>query len=143
MLCLFASGATRDPNNKPTIEKTNRKKTMKETLTTLEVADRLFRDENASWTYSGARALAEYLEEYEESTGEEMELDIVAIRCDFAQWASLQEWAHDYFSNALEEMGFDDGEEIDDEEFDEKIREYIQDHGELIEFDGGIIVSSF
>ncbi len=116
---------------------------MKETLSTLEVADRLFRDENANWTYAGAHALAEYLEEYEESTGEEMEFDRVAIRCDFTQWASLQEWAHDYFSNAWQEMGFDEIEEIDDKEFDEKIREYIQDHGQLIEFDGGIIVSSF
>ena len=40
-------------------------------------------------------------------------------------------------------MGFDETEEIDDDEFDEKIREYIQDNAQLIEFDGGVIVSSF
>jgi len=116
---------------------------MKTTLTTSEAADILFKDSNANWSYAGARALAEYLEEYEESTGEEMELDTCAIRCDFSEYSSLLDWAHDYFSNALEELGFDETEENDDDEIDEKIREYIQDHGQLIEFEGGIIVSSF
>jgi hypothetical protein len=38
-----------------------------------------------------------------------------------------------------------DGETVTngEEEIEEAIREYIQDHGSLIEFDGGIIVSSF
>jgi len=116
---------------------------MKKTLTTYDTAHELMQDDNANWTRSGAFALAEYLEEYEESTGEELELDVVAIRCDFSQYDSLQDWAHDYFSNAREEMGFDETEDIDDEEFDEKIREYIHDNGQLIEFNGGIIVSSF
>jgi hypothetical protein len=116
---------------------------MKTTLSTSEAADILFKDSTANWSSAGAHALAEYLEEYEESTGEELEFDYVAIRCDFAEWDSLQNWAHDYFSNAWQEMGFDESEEVDDDEFDDKIREYIQGHGQLIEFDGGIIVSSF
>ena len=113
------------------------------TLNTHEVADELLKDSNARWSRAGAFALAEYLEEYEESTGEEMELDVCAIRCDFSEHSSLQDWAHDHFSNALEELGFDETEENDDDEVDSKIRDYIQDHGQLIEFDGGIIVSSF
>ncbi len=113
------------------------------TLNTYQIADELLKDSNARWSRAGAYALAEYLEEYEESTGEEIELDTCAIRCDFSEYASLQDWAHDYFSNALEELGFDETEENDDDEVDSKIREYIQDHGQLIEFDGGVIVSSF
>ena len=116
---------------------------MKMTLNTSQIADALKNDTYASWSYNGSRALAEYLEEYEESTGEELELDTCAIRCDFSEYASLQDWAHDYFSNALEELGFDETEENDDVEIDGKIREYIQDHGQLIEFDGGVIVSRF
>jgi hypothetical protein len=115
---------------------------MKMTLTTHAVANELRKDDNASWSYAGAFALAEYLEELEDSTGEEMELDVVAIRCDFSEYSSLQEWAHDHFSNAWEELGIDE-EDADDEELDGKIREYIQDNGQLIEFDGGVIVSSF
>jgi len=113
------------------------------TLTKSQVADELRKDSNAGWTYAGANALAEYFEEYEESTGEEMELDTCAIRCDFSEYASLLDWANEYFSNALEELGFDETDENDDDEVNDKIREYINNRGQLIEFNGGIIVSQF
>jgi hypothetical protein len=99
------------------------------------VADLLIADNNANWSNAGARALAEYLEEMEEETGEEMELDVVAIRCDFSEFASLANWADEY--------GFSIDEDEDEEAAEESIREYIKDRGELVEFDGGIIVSSF
>ena len=116
---------------------------MKKTLTQYDIAEELMNDIHAAWTRAGAFALAEYFEQIEMDTNEELDFDAVAIRCDFSQYESLQDWAHDYFSNAKEEMGFDETEEIDDDEFDEKIREYIQDNAQLIEFDGGVIVSSF
>lgn len=116
---------------------------MKMTLNTYQIADELLKDTNVCWSRAGAFALAEYLEEYEENTGEEMELDVCAICCDFYEYSSLQDWAHDHFSNAWQELGFDETEETDDDEFEEKIRSYIQDHGQLIEFDGGVIVSRF
>jgi len=115
---------------------------MKVTLNTNEIADRLSSDKNSSFSYGGASALAEYLEDYEKSTGEEMEFDLVAIRCDFSEYESLQEWAHDHFSNAWEELGFDE-KDFDSDEFDDAIREYITDHCTLIEFDGGIITQQF
>ena len=110
---------------------------MKETLSTYEIADRLHKDENGGWSYAGAYALAERLEEMEEDTGTELECDRVAIRCDFAEFDSLQDWASGYFSELPEEIG-ESCLELDD-----AIREYIWDHGDLIEFNGGIIVSSF
>jgi hypothetical protein len=124
---------------------------MKKTLTTYDIAHELLQDDNASWTRAGAFALAEYLEECEESTGEEMEMDVVAIRCDFSEHSSLEDWASDYFSDskqASNAMGLEldmDGETWmgDEEEIQDAIRSYIQDNGQLIEFDGGIIVSSF
>jgi len=116
---------------------------MKITLNTYQIADELKRDTCARWSYNGSLALAEYLEEYEDGTGEQMELDTCAIRCEFSEHSSLVEWADEYFSNALEELGFDETEENDDDEVDSKIREYIQYRGQLIEFDGGIIVSNF
>lgn len=114
---------------------------MKTTLTTSDIAHALKSDENANWGRAGARALAEWLEEMEESTGEEMELDVVAIRCDFSEYSSLQDWAKDYFSNWKEDL--DISEDDDEDEIDEKIKSHITDNGHLIEFDGGIIVSSF
>jgi len=110
---------------------------MKQTLNTHHIADALHSDENASWSWAGALALAQHLEELEESMGEEMELDIVAIRCDFSEFETLQAWALDYFGGESYAL-----ERLPDLE-DETIRDYILDHGTLIEFDGGIIVSSF
>lgn len=115
---------------------------MKMTLTTTDIARELSGDENANWSWEGAHALADYLEDYEESTGEEMELDIVAIRCDFSQYDSLQDWAKEYFGEWRVELDID-ADIDDDNELDGLIRDYIQDRCTLIEFDGGIIVSSF
>lgn len=79
-------------------------------------------------------ALVEYLEELEEDCGEEIEFDVVGIRCDWSEHASLEDWANDYgFKPEAEE----------EREREEEIRDYIQDHGHLIEFQGGVIVSSF
>jgi hypothetical protein len=114
---------------------------MKKTLTTYDIADALKQDDNANWSYKGAQALAEYLEQCEEDTGEEMELDVVAIRCDFAEYQSLQEWAEDYFYDWKADLGIEESDDEDD--IDGKIRQHIEDNGQLIEFDGGIIVSSF
>jgi len=116
---------------------------MKTTLSNSHAAEILANDENSSFSRLGAYALVDYLEQMEEDCGEEIEFCHIAIRCDYSEYESLQEWAHEHFSNALEELGFDETEENDDEQVDEKIREYIQDRGQLIEFSGGIIVSSF
>ena len=121
---------------------------MKTTLSTSDIAHALKSDENAVWSWNGAKALAEYLEEYEESTGEELELDVCAVRCDFSESTSLQDWLMEHhgaetLAFALQYSGIDlDGDE-DEDEIDDLIRSYIQDHGQLIEFDGGVIVSCF
>tara|TARA_R110000824_G_C14733521_1_gene626593 strand:+ start:110 stop:472 length:363 start_codon:yes stop_codon:yes gene_type:complete len=120
---------------------------MKTTLTTYEIAEALYLDENANWSRAGSLALAEWLEEMEEDTGEEMELDVVEIRCDFSEFSSLQDWIKEYYgetlADALKSAGVDlEGGETD-EETDTLIRDHIQNHGHLIEFSKGVIVSGF
>ena len=115
---------------------------MKQTLTTHDAASQLMNDKWARWSHNGANALVEYLEELETDMGDEIEFDVVALRGDFHESDSLQEWAKDYFRNDWKkEIGVE--ENTLDEEKDEQIRNFIHDHGILIEFDGGIIVSSF
>jgi hypothetical protein len=123
---------------------------MKKTLSTNDIATELWDDKNADWSWNGAHALAEYLEECEESAGEEIELDLVVIRCDFSEYESLEDWAGDYFRShvdAASELGLTIGNggklEESSEEIDEAIRDFIRDNGQLIEFDGGVIVSQF
>jgi hypothetical protein len=115
---------------------------MKTTLDTSAIARALKSDQNAAWSWNGAKALAEYLEQREEETGEEMELNVCAIRCDFPEFRSLMDFSLAYFGRPERvetEIGiFDSTEETDD-----AIREFIADRGTLIEFDGGVIVSSF
>jgi hypothetical protein len=40
-------------------------------------------DRKENFTYEGRKALYAYFEEYEESTGEEIELDVIAICCEY------------------------------------------------------------
>ena len=116
---------------------------MKQTLTTYDAASQLHDDKDGGWTWNGAQALVEYLEELEADMGEEIEFDRVALRCDFSEHGSLVGWVEGYFGNEWEEMiGFVEGF-LSDGERDERIRNFIHENGQLIEFDGGIIVSSF
>ena len=59
---------------------------MKTTLTQHEAVDMLMKFEafgTCEDAYSLCYSMAEYLEEYEEDSGEELELDPVAIRCEY------------------------------------------------------------
>ena len=48
------------------------------------------------FSYNGLKALFEYLEEYEEGTGEEVELDVIAFCCEYAEYETLKEFQADY-----------------------------------------------
>ena len=52
------------------------------------------RDDNFS--YEGKRALFDYLEEFEESTEEEIELDIIALCCEYSEFEDLNEFWKSY-----------------------------------------------
>ena len=112
---------------------------MKNTLNTSEAASLLMADENAAWSMAGAFALVEYLEQIEEDCDTEIEFDHVAIRCEYSEFSSLLKCAEYYLTAERIAEVLEDSEEGDDE----VLRDYIRDHGQLIEFDGGIIVSSF
>ena len=103
---------------------------MKIEITTSQAVDILLNDEYANWSRAAALALIEYYEALEDDLGSTIALDHVAIRCAWAEYSSLKEWANPHSCLSL----FDT---------DEHIREYIEDRGHLIEFDGGIVVSQF
>ena len=109
-------------------------------MTQYDIAEELMNDINANWSRNGAFALAEYFEQLEDDLGESIEFDAVAIRCDFSQYESLQDWASEYGLDCID-LGVESDD--DDKTKAEAIREYIQERGQLIEFDGGVIVSQF
>ncbi|HDY88534.1 hypothetical protein LCGC14_0360420 [marine sediment metagenome] len=51
---------------------------------------------NDNFSYGGKKALFEYLEQYEEECGLEIELDIIAICCEYCEYENLAEFQKDY-----------------------------------------------
>jgi hypothetical protein len=51
---------------------------------------------NEQFSYEGKRALFDYLEQYEEDTGEEIELDVIALCCDYSEYENIAEFQKDY-----------------------------------------------
>ena len=83
-------------------------------------------DRANQFSYEGQRALFEYLEEYEESTGEEIELDVIALCCEYVEYDNIEEFQLEY--------GHEDYPDMDS----------IQDRTEVIEFGKGqFIIASF
>jgi hypothetical protein len=92
--------------------------------------------DNSNFTYEGKIALFDYLEQLSDDIGEDIELDPVALCCEYTEYEDLKEASEQYFMyNATEEEKA--------EYTDEKAREYFQDNTQLIEFDGGIIIQDF
>ena len=62
-------------------------------------------DEYNNMSYEGARALFEYLEEFEDSCGTEIEFDVVALRCEWTEYENIQEALNEYIGiRTVEEL---------------------------------------
>ena len=113
-------------------------------LTTNEIARHLHNDAYSSFSRKGAYALAEYLEDWERDIDEQRELDVIEIRCSYSEYESLLEFCSDYFGSMGGKGADERVPEFDDSDDLEKwVKNYIEENGVLIEFDGGIIVSEF
>jgi hypothetical protein len=66
---------------------------MKDTITAYQFSDAMIEQ---GFSYEGTKALFEYFEQYEQDTGEQMEFDPVAIRCDFDEYESLEDVKQNY-----------------------------------------------
>lgn len=58
---------------------------------------------NDSFSYEGKRALFDYLEGYEEDTGEKIELDVIALCVDFSE-EPIVDVLENYDMDSLEEL---------------------------------------
>ena len=84
-----------------------------------------------NFTYAGLNILYDYFEEYERDTGEELEMDVIAICCDFTE---------DTWQNIASSYDIDlTGAELGGEKY-EIVKTYLEDQGALIgEVDGGFV----
>ena len=83
-----------------------------------------------NFSYDGRVALFEYLEQYEEDCGIELDFDPIALRCEFTEFGNLDEVGN-YYTD-LQDL---DGN-------DEKM-EWLQDRTQVIEFKTGLILQDF
>ncbi len=82
------------------------------------------------FTQDGLYALFDYLEELENECGDEYDLDVIALCCQFSEYASIED--------IIESMGLS----FEDDETDEAM-EWLQEHTSVIQFDTGIIIENY
>ena len=65
--------------------------------------------------YYGITALLEYYEEYEHSTNEKVEFDVIALCCEWSHYTELRHLVGDYSSLPTpEDLGMDEGDYVGD-----------------------------
>ena len=98
--------------------------------TTIHLHDFIHCDALKDFSYGGRVALFEYLEQYEQESGSELDFDPVALRCEFTEFSNLDEVGN-YYTD-LQDLGPDE-EKLD----------WLQDRTQVIEFETGIILQDF
>ena len=76
-------------------------------------------DRNENFSYEGKRALFDYLDNYEEECGVEVELDVIAFCCEYSE---------DDVDTIINSYSIDVSDAEDDEEKAEIVSEYLNDH---------------
>lgn len=114
-------------------------------------------NKNGNFTYEGLRHLYAYLDDLSESMNEPLELDVITLCCDYAQYEDLNEYLSNYYNpEKIKDLCEDikegastqaDLNEAELQEFKEHIEEEINDNTTLIKFsddlDDGFIIQAY
>jgi hypothetical protein len=73
-----------------------------------------------NFSYEGLKILFEYLEEYEMDIGEELELDVIGLCCDFSE---------DSFENIADQYGIELDAEMDEDYQKQQVIEHLEGEG--------------
>ena len=95
---------------------------MKTTISLHDFREAFQRIRPSCFSYEGLEVLFDYFEEYEQDTGEELELDVIAVCCDFSE--DTPEVIADQYS--IDISGLTSRGKL------EKVEEYLIDEGALI-----------
>lgn len=95
-----------------------------------------------TFTHSAQKALYDYLVQYEDDCGEEIELDIVALCCDYSEYESAVQCIKDCgYTGFSFEASDDESEEENEERKEEEALEWLGNQTSVIPFDGTIELS--
>ena len=89
-----------------------------------------------NFSYNGLRALFNYLEEYEDSTDTEIDLDIVALCCDYTEHKDIYEFLKEYPNTLIKTDKYSYETDDNIEGYEEALLEELRDHTQVIEIDG-------
>jgi hypothetical protein len=103
---------------------------MKQTVTETMFIDEFQAIRPQNFSIAGLRALFAHLEELEQDSGEEMELDVIALCCEFSEHQSAADALSNYEWGGPNDPETEEGEAL----------EFLRDTTTVIEFDGGIII---
>lgn len=96
---------------------------MKTTVYFSEFRDYFHEIRPDNFSYQGLRILFDYLEEFEESTGEEVEFDVIAICCDFSE---------DSYENIADLYGIELDINENDDEIKQQVIDFLQSEGAYV-----------
>ena len=74
------------------------------------------------FSYDGLMALFEYLEEYEDSTDEQIQFDMIGLCCEYSEYSNIEDFINDY--QDYQEMSYTE------------IMSVLREETEVIEFEG-------
>ena len=107
---------------------------MKKTISFYEFQNEFQDCRPDNFSYDGLKALFDYLEDYAEDCGTEIELDVIAICCEFSEYDSAMEAAKNY--------NFEPDEDDEDDQ-ETAALEFLEYHTSVITFDGGVIIQDY
>jgi len=110
---------------------------MKMTINFSDFCDAFFNSgRKDQFSYYGKKALFEYIESVEQDTGDETELDIISLCCEFTEFDTAFEAAKDC-------SGFTIEGDLNEEEQEKQALQFLSDETTILQFKGGIIMQNY
>jgi hypothetical protein len=81
---------------------------MYDTISEYQFRDWFTANRPNNFSYDGLKALFNYLEEYEDSTGEKIEFDPIALCCEYTEYENIKEFNknYDYDCKTLDDIRY-------------------------------------
>ena len=98
-----------------------------------------------NFTYEGLEALYDYLEQYSEDIGQEIEFDMIALCCEYSEYKSAWEAMEQYQLDDMPTVENSEGMDlVEIQDASEALAlEWLEEKTQVISFDGGIIILQF
>lgn len=107
---------------------------MKQTIGLSQFTDAFMSIRPNNFTYDGLVLLFDWIEQQEQETGQEQELDVIALCCDFEE-LTIEEIIRQYNIEA---------DDIEDDEIDDYVMNYLNDETTIVgKTDNAIVFLSF